>query len=303
MKKAVVTGGAGFIGSHIVDKLISQGVEVIIFDDMSMGSEDNINPKAKFHKIDISIMGPRTLAKFMQGVDTVFHVASRTRVQPSIKNPSLYHRVNVTGTVNMLVASVKCGVKRFVYSASSSAYGEKDQMPLVETMSTNPMSPYGLTKLMGEEYCKLFHTQYGLETVNLRYFNVYGERQNLDGGYCLVMGIFAKQALQNQSLTIVGDGEQRRDFTYVGDVVNANIAAATSKKVGSGEVINVGNGDNRSVNQIADMIGGPKINIPPRVEPKETLADITKAKELLNWEPTQIIEEWMPKYKKELGIK
>ena len=302
MKKVVVTGGAGFIGSHLVDKLIEQGKEVHIFDDMSMGSEDNINPKAHFHKIDISTMGPRTLAKFMKGVDTVFHVASKTRVQPSIKYPSLYHRVNVTGTVNMLVASIKAGVKRFVYSASSSAYGESDIMPLVETMPTNPMSPYGLSKLMGEEYCKLFTTQYGLETVNLRYFNVYGERQNIDGGYCLVMGIFAKQKKNGEPLTIVGDGEQRRDFTFVGDVVNANIAAATSNKVGAGEVINVGNGDNRSVNQIADMIGGDKINIPSRVEPKETLANIQKGKELLNWEPTQKIEEWMPKYKKSLRI-
>ncbi len=302
MEKVVVTGGAGFIGSHLVDKLIKQGKEVHIFDDMSMGSEDNINPNAHFHKIDISTMGPRTLAKFMVGVDTVFHVASRTRVQPSIKNPSLYHRVNVTGTLNMLIASVKVGVKRFVYSASSSAYGESDIMPLVETMPTNPMSPYGLTKLMGEEYCKLFHTQYGIETVNLRYFNVYGERQNIDGGYCLVMGIFAKQRLADEHLTIVGDGEQRRDFTYVGDVVNANIAAATSDKVGAGEVINVGNGDNRSVNQIANMIGGKKMTIQDRVEPRETLAGIKKAKELLNWEPTQKIEDWMPKYKKELGI-
>jgi UDP-glucose 4-epimerase len=302
MEKVIVTGGAGFIGSHLVDKLIEQGKEVHIFDDMSMGSKDNINPKAHFHKIDISTMGPRTLAKFMVGVDTVFHVASRTRVQPSIKNPSLYHRVNVTGTLNMLVASVKVGVKRFVYSASSSAYGESDIMPLVESMPTNPMSPYGLSKLMGEEYCKLFTTQYGLETVNLRYFNVYGERQNIDGGYCLVMGIFAKQRLAGEHLTIVGDGEQRRDFTYVGDVVNANIAAATSDKVGSGEVINVGNGDNRSVNQIAEMIGGNKIHIQSRVEPKETLADIKKGKELLNWEPTQKIEDWMPKYKKEIGL-
>lgn len=302
MQKVVVTGGAGFIGSHLVDKLINQGKEVHIFDDMSMGSKDNINPRAHFHKIDISTMGPRTLAKFMVGVDTVFHVASRTRVQPSIKNPSLYHRVNVTGTLNMLIASVKVGVKRFVYSASSSAYGESDIMPLVETMPTNPMSPYGLSKLMGEEYCKLFNTQYGIETVNLRYFNVYGERQNIDGGYCLVMGIFAKQRLANEHMTIVGTGEQRRDFTYVGDVVNANIAAATSSKVGKGEVINIGNGDNRSVNQIADMIGGKRINIQSRVEPFETLADISKAKELLDWQPTQIIEDWMPIYKKEICI-
>ena len=302
MQKVVVTGGAGFIGSHLVDKLINQGKEVHIFDDMSMGSKDNINPRAHFHKIDISTMGPRTLAKFMVGVDTVFHVASRTRVQPSIKNPSLYHRVNVTGTLNMLIASVKVGVKRFVYSASSSAYGESDIMPLVETMPTNPMSPYGLSKLMGEEYCKLFNTQYGIETVNLRYFNVYGERQNIDGGYCLVMGIFAKQRLANEHMTIVGTGEQRRDFTYVGDVLNANIAAATSSKVGKGEVINIGNGDNRSVNQIADMIGGKRINIQSRVEPFETLADISKAKELLDWQPTQIIEDWMPIYKKEICI-
>lgn len=302
MKKVVVTGGAGFIGSHLVDKLINKGVEVHIFDDMSMGSEDNINPKAKFHKIDISTMGPRTLAKFMVGVDTVFHVASRTRVQPSIKNPSLYHRVNVTGTLNMLIASVKVGVKRFVYSASSSAYGESDVMPLDESMPTNPMSPYGLSKLMGEEYCKLFHSQYGIETVNLRYFNVYGERQNLDGGYCLVIGIFAKQMMNGEHMTIVGNGEQKRDFTHVADVVNANVAAAESDKVGSGEVINVGNGDNRSVNQIANLFGGKKLHIQDRVEPKETLADISKAKELLNWEPTHTIEEWMPGYKKELGI-
>lgn len=300
MKKALVTGGAGFIGSNLVDKLIDQGIEVIIFDDMSMGLKENINPKAKFYKIDISTTGPRTLAKFMGGVDTVFHVASRTRVQPSIKQPSLYHRVNVTGTVNMLVASVKAGVKRFVYSASSSAYGEKDTMPLNENMSTNPMSPYGLTKLIGEEYCKLFNTQYGLETVNLRYFNVYGERQNLDGGYCLVVGIFAKQMLEGKPLTVVGDGKQKRDFTYVGDVVKANIAAALSTKVGKGEVINIGNGDNRSINEIADLFGGLKINTPPRIEPKETLADINKAKELLEWVPTQVIEDWIPKYKKSL---
>ena len=302
MKKVLVTGGAGFIGSNLVDKLIDQGIEVIIFDDLSMGSKENINPKAKFHKIDISIMGPRTLAKFMDGVDSVFHVASRTRVQPSIKQPSLYHRVNVTGTVNMLIASVKAGVKRFVYSASSSAYGEKDTMPLNENMSTNPMSPYGLTKLMGEEYCKLFNTQYGLETVNLRYFNVYGERMNLEGAYCLVLGIFAQKMLEGKPLTINNDGEQRRDFTYVGDVVEANILAATHKEPLNGEAFNIGNGKEFTVNEIADMLGGEKQYGNKVIEPFRTLADNSKALLMLNWDPKGDLPTWVEKYKKDLGI-
>jgi UDP-glucose 4-epimerase len=171
-----------------------------------------------------------------------------------------------------------------------------------ETNKTNPLSPYGLQKLIGEQYCKLFHDVYEVETVCLRYFNVFGERQVLKGAYSLVMGIFANQRLNDQPLTINGDGEQKRDFTYVGDVVNANILAATSNKVGSGEVINIGSGNNRSVNQIADLIGGPKEYRDPILEPQETLADNGKAKKLLGWEPTTTVEDWIPTYKKELGI-
>ena len=294
MKKVVVTGGAGFIGSHLVDELINKGVEVHIFDDMSMGSEDNINPKAKFHKIDISTMGPRTLAKFMVGVDTVFHVASRTRVQPSIKNPSLYHRVNVTGTLNMLIASVKVGVKRFVYRASSSAYGESDVMPLDESMPTNPMSPYGLSKLMGEEYCKLFHSQYGIETVNLRYFNVYGPGEEHKGK----MSSVAYQAWKKGSFKLF-DGKPQRDFVYIDDVVNATLTPIF-KKCRSG-IYHVGTGEARTFEDVLTLMDIPfeywnKNNTPKgyqyhtQAEPKMMLP---------TWRPMKL-EEGIKKYKQYL---
>ena len=202
----------------------------------------------------------------------------------------------------LLKLAVDSGVRRFVYSASSSAYGNTDVFPTPESQSTNPLSPYGAQKLMGEIYCKTFSQVYDIETVSLRYFNVYGERQLLEGAYCLVMGIFVQQRLNGEPMTIRGDGEQRRDFTYVGDVVDANIKASKSDKVGDGEVINIGNGDNRSVNQIADMIGGSTINVEPVIEPRETLADNSRARELLSWKPTMVIENWITKYKKEMGL-
>ena len=202
----------------------------------------------------------------------------------------------------MLKCASDAKVRRFVYSASSSAYGNSKKLPLKENFEANPMSPYGAQKFYGEVMCKVFAKVYQIQTVSLRYFNVYGERQNIDGAYALVMGIFVHQRLNNQPMTINGDGEQRRDFTYVGDVVNANILASSSKNVGNGEVINIGNGDNRSVNQIAEMIGGPKIHLDPILEPNETLADNSLAKKLLNWEPTQKIEDWVRKYKKEIGL-
>ena len=300
--KYIVTGGCGFIGSNLVDKLINLGHEVTIFDNLSSGKVKNINPKARFVEVDISEDYFDECIDWFDGVDTIFHTAAKARVQPSIIDPITFNKTNVDGTLMLLKMAVDSGVRRFVYSASSSAYGNTDIFPTPESHSTNPLSPYGAQKLMGEIYCKTFSQVYDIETVSLRYFNVYGERQLLEGAYCLVMGIFVQQRLNNESMTIRGDGEQRRDFTYVGDVVDANIKASQSDKVGSGEVINIGNGDNRSVNQIADMIGGNTINVEPVIEPKETLADNSKARELLGWKPTMIIENWIDKYKKEVGL-
>ena len=301
--KYLVTGGCGFIGSNLVDRLIDDGHEVIIFDNVSSGREENINPKARFIEVDISEDYFDEYIDWFDGVDTVFHTAARARVQPSIIDPISFNKTNVDGTLTLLKMAVDSGVRRFVYSASSSAYGNTNVLPTPESHSTNPLSPYGAQKLMGEIYCKTFSQVYDIETVSLRYFNVYGERQLLEGAYCLVMGIFLQQRLNNKPMTIRGDGEQRRDFTYVSDVVDANIKASQSDKVGKGEVINVGNGNNRSVNQIADMIGGDRITVDPVVEPRETLADNTKAHELLDWKPTMIIEDWVKQYKKELGLK
>jgi UDP-glucose 4-epimerase len=300
--KYIVTGGCGFIGSNLVDKLIDLGNEVIIFDDVSSGKVENINPKARFIETDISEDYFDECIDWFDGVDTVFHTAARARVQPSIIDPISFNKTNVDGTLMLLKMAVDSGVRRFVYSASSSAYGNTDVFPTPESHPTNPVSPYGAQKLMGEIYCKTFSQVYDMETVSLRYFNVYGERQLLDGAYCLVMGIFVQQRLNNKPMTIRGDGEQRRDFTYVGDVVDANIKASKSDKVGNGEVINIGNGNNRSVNQIADMIGGDRITVDPVVEPRETLADNSKARELLDWKPTMIIEDWVKQYKKEVGL-
>ena len=309
--KYTVTGGAGFIGSNLVDQLIKDGHEVVVIDSLVSGKEENLNPKASFIQADINAcrQGTHPLACYrkrveeaMEGSEAVFHLAALARVQPSIENPVLFNDTNVNGTLNMLMIAKKLGIKRFVYSASSSAYGNAEVFPTPESHPTNPLSPYGLQKLIGEQYCKVFSICYGLETVCLRYFNVFGERQSLEGAYCLVMGIFANQRLKGEPMTIVGDGEQRRDFTYVGDVVKANISASKSDKVGDGEVINIGNGDNRSVNELAELIGGPRLNIEARLEPEQTLADNSKAKELLDWSPSVTLEEWLPKYKQELGL-
>jgi len=292
--KYLVTGGAGFIGSHIVDKLIELGHEVTIVDDLSTGVKSNINEQATFIQLDISDRASRgDLCLAMENVDTVFHCAALARVQPSIQSPQKYHKANVDGTFNVLLSARDSKVKRVVYSASSSAYGDQKQMPLKETMPTGPISPYGLQKLIGEQYCFVFSKCYGLETVSLRYFNVYGERQLVDGAYCTVIGTFLKQKADGGNLTITNDGEQRRDFTYVQDVVDANIKASTSDRVGSGEVINVGKGSNYSVNEVAEFIGGETKLIGDRLEPRETLADNSVARELLDWNPRTDLKDWL----------
>ena len=301
--KYIVTGGAGFIGSNLVDLLIEENHEVIVIDNFSSGKKENCNEKAKYFELDISDYSNfEDLKSILQGADGIFHLAALPRVQESIDNPLHFEKNNTLSTINILKACADVNIKRLVYSASSSAYGNTIQLPSKEEDPVDPISPYAMQKYYGEVACKMFANVYGIETVSLRYFNVYGERQSLEGAYALVMCVFARQRLNNEPLTIRGDGEQRRDFTHVKDIARANLLAMHSDKVGSGEVINIGNSDNRSVNQIAEMIGGPTVNVDPVVEPRETLADNSKAKDLLGWSPVIIIEEWVPKYKKDLGI-
>ena len=302
IKKTIVTGGAGFIGSNLVDKLIDMGVEVHIIDDLSTGFEKNINPKAIFHKIDISTLNPDLAWYEFKDTDVVFHLAALARVQPSIEDPIPFDNVNVSGTLRILKLAHNLGIKRFIYSASSSCYGNATKFPTPEEHPTNPLSPYGLQKYVGEQYCKMFSEVYGLDTVSLRYFNVYGERMSLEGAYKLAIPIFAKQMLEDKPLTINNDGKQRRDFTYVGDVVNANILAATHPENLKGEAFNIGNGDNYSVNELADMLGGKKSYGNKVIEPFQTLADNSKALLILDWDPKGNLKEWIKKYKKELGI-
>ena len=281
--KALVTGGAGFIGSHIVDALLERGDEVIVLDNLSTGKKENLNPKATFVQTDITELA--AIQPSFKDVTCVFHCAALPRVQESIQNPIETHNVNITGTLNVFLAAKQAGVQRVVYSASSSAYGQTDQLPLTEGMVPMPISPYGLHKYVGEHYARLFSLLYGMQTVSLRYFNVYGPRLNFTGAYALVIGAFLRQRAAGQPLTITGDGTQTRDFTFVLDVVRANLLAATSPKVGKGEVINIGAGDNQSIQTVAQLISGPNVHIAPRVEPHDTLADIRLAKTLLAWEP------------------
>jgi UDP-glucose 4-epimerase len=279
--------------------LIEEGKEVIILDNFSTGKRENCNPKATVYEVDLST---DHLQPLLEGVDVVFHFAALARVQPSIEDPITFNKHNVDSTLRLLKACHDKGVKRVVYSASSSCYGDAVEFPTPETHSTNPLSPYGLQKYIGEQYCKMFSEVYGLDTCSLRYFNVYGERMNLEGAYKLVLGIFAKQMLDGKPLTITNDGNQRRDFTYVKDVVEANWLAATHKDQLKGNSFNIGNGNNYSVNELADMLGGEKTYGEKRLEPFETLADNSKAKYILGWTPTGHLPTWLEQYKKDLGL-
>ncbi len=287
--KVVVTGGAGFIGSHLVDALVKKKFEVHVIDNLSGGKKEHINKEAIFHQLDIRDL--ESIKPVIAGAEYVFHLAALPRVQYSIENPKETNEVNVEGTLNVLVAAKEGGVKRVIYSASSSAYGDQDKMPLVESMEARPLSPYGLQKYVGELYCRVWSIVYGLPTVSLRYFNVYGPRFNPDGAYALVIGKFIKQKSEGEKLTITGDGEQTRDFTHVSDVVKANILAAESDKVGKGEVMNIGCGKNQSINKIAELIGGEVEHVASRLEPKHTLADNSRARELIGWVPEVSIED------------
>jgi Nucleoside-diphosphate-sugar epimerases len=300
-KKVVVTGGAGFIGSNLVDALLERGFEVHIIDNLSGGKKENINPKAIMHLADITDL--KIIKPIFKDAEYVFHLAALPRVQYSIEHPDETNLVNVEGTLNVLMAAAEAKVKKLIYSASSSAYGDQIKMPLTEDLPAMPKSPYGLQKYVGELYCRLWSEIYELPTVCLRYFNVYGPRNNPDGAYALVIAKFIQQRQNDQALTITGDGEQTRDFTHVRDVVRANILAAENDKVGGGEVINIGSSHNYSVNKIAEFIGGPSVHIPARLEPRDTLADNSLARKLLGWQPQEEMSAGIAELKKIAGLK
>jgi len=294
MAKILVTGGAGFIGSNLADALIQKGHEVLIIDNLSTGKKENVNSRAKFFKLDLRNYDE--IHPIFKGVDFVFHEAALPRIPLSIEKPQESNDINIKGTLNALVAAKFFGVKRFIYAASSSSLGSNDKIPMEEDGQCFPLNPYALQKYVGELYCKIFYGIYGLPTVALRYFNVYGPRQPREGSYAPVIGLFLTQKKKGEKLTITGDGEQTRDFTHVFDVVRANIMAMESDRVGKGEVINIGAGKNYSVNKIAEIIGGDAVHVAARPgEMQNTLADITKAKTLLGWRPEISLEEGIKK--------
>lgn len=298
-QRSIVTGGAGFIGSHIVDALVERGDDVHVIDDLSAGSRENVNRNAVLHEQDIGELD--AVQNVLEGADCVFHLAALPRVSFSLEYPAKTHDTNVTGTFNVLEAAYRSGVSRVVFASSSSVYGDQDMMPLEESMQPNPKSPYALHKRIGELYARMYANVFGLSTVCLRFFNIYGRRQDPNGPYALVTVKFMRQKAAGEPLTITGDGEQTRDFTHVSDVVRANLAAAESEQVGSGEVMNIGAGNNISINRLAELVGGEKTYTEARLEPRDTLADSQRAKALLGWEPQVSIEDGIADMKEEWG--
>jgi len=287
--RALVTGGCGFIGSHIVEELLLQGAEVIVIDNETANENDEFYKfdYATYHKLDIC---DDSTSSLYDGVDIVFHLAARSRIQPTIEDPSGTFDVNVHGTSKVLSHAKNSGVKKVIYSSSSSCYGHKNKPPHHEDMVPDCLTPYSLSKKQGEELCKMFSDLYGLSTITLRYFNVYGPREPLKGQYAPVVGLFKRMKESGEALTIVGDGEQRRDFTYIKDVVRANLMAAESKVYHG--LFNIGTGRNYSINQVADLVGGKKAYILSRSgEARETMADISKATQILGWSPSYRLED------------
>ena len=293
--KYLVTGGAGFIGSNLVDKLISLGHDVICIDDESAECHEQFywNDKAQNYKYDICDYD--LIAPLFSGVDCVFHVASDARIQPAILNPKKSIQSNAVGTANVLELCRVNKVDRLIYSSTSSAYGKKAILPNQEIQPSDPLTPYSASKVFGENLAKVYYNLYGLKTISLRYFNVYGDRQPLKGQYAPVIGLFLKQYHEGKPLTVVGNGSQRRDFTHISDVIQANILASEVKN-GFGEVYNIGYGSNYAILNIANMISNDVKFISSRIgEVQETLASNQKFKDLTGWMPKVSLIEWLSK--------
>ena len=300
MKRALVTGGAGFIGSHIVERLLDDNIDVVVIDNESSGCHEQFYWDSRALCYKLNVCDYERILPFFEGVDIVFHLAAEARIQPSITNPLLAVATNAYGTCSVLQAARESGVKRVVYSSTSSAYGLKNQAPQTESMPNDCLTPYAVSKICGEELCKMYYDLFELETVVLRYFNVYGERQPTKGQYAPVVGLFAEQKRAGKPCTVVGDGLQRRDYTYVGDVVEANmLAAISSNQKILGEMFNVGTGKSYNIFELVDMFENEYVFIPPRLgEARETLADIMKIKSILGWKPKVELGDWIIEHDK-----
>jgi len=300
--RILVTGGAGFIGSHLVDRLIKENHKVAVIDNFTTGKKENVNPQADFYNLDICDF--EKIKPLFENIDFVFHLAAIPRVPVSVEDPVGTSKVNISGTINVFKAAIEAKVKRIIFASSSSVYGNQEKLPFKEDMKPNPVSPYALQKLVGEQFAKLFTKLYGIPIISLRYFNVYGPRIDFNSDYSLVIGKFLKQKAEGKPLTIFGDGEQTRDFCYIDDVVDATIKAMESEKLKGGEVINIGSGKSYSINYLADLIGGKKEYLAPRKgDVKHTQADITLAKKLLAWQPKISFEEGLKKVQEWLKAK
>lgn len=301
LKKAVVTGGAGFIGSNLVRTLVAEGVEVAVVDNYAAGRIDGRHVEgATYHDVDILELGAHP--HIFKDADAVFHLAALPKIQDSIDHPIETARINIEGTLAVLEAARANGAGRVIFSSSAAVYGDQEIMPLSENMTPTPKSPYGLHKQVGEQLCRLWSELYGFPTVSLRYFNVYGPGFDPSGAYALVVGRFIDLRRQGQALTIAGDGSHTRDYVHVSDVVRANILAATSEKVGKGEVINVGSGEETSIKDLAELIGGPTETVAPRIETARSVADVSRAKELLEWSAVTKLEDGIAELKQIHGL-
>lgn len=291
-RAALVTGGAGFIGSHLAERLLEAGWSVRVLDDFSSGREENLaRCRDRIELLRGDLRDPELVGRAVRGVEVIFHQAALASVPRSIAEPERTHSVNATGTLGLLEAARRAGVRRLVFAASSSVYGDTPTLPKVETMPANPSSPYALQKYVGEAYCGLYHRLYDLETVALRYFNVYGPRQDPRSEYAAVIPRFVTACLRNQSPRIHGDGEQTRDFTFVSDAVEANLLAADAPRA-SGAVMNVAGGRrvslNRLLGEIVELTGArvePRHDPPRPGDVRDSLADLGRAKELLGYNP------------------
>lgn len=301
--QCLVTGGAGFIGSNLADELIRQGAKVTIIDDLSTGFIDNLEEiNGDFRFVEGDLNDSDDLARAIEGCEIVFHQAALPSVPRSVENPTETHRACDSATFNLLVKAKESGVRRFIYAASSSAYGDQQTLPKVETMRPEPLSPYAAAKLAGEYYCRVFFEVYGLETYSLRYFNVFGPRQNPSSAYSGVISRFIDALMKNEVPVIYGDGEQTRDFTYIANVVHANIAAAQAT-LGMGEVMNTANGERISLNQLLAVLSkilGRSETHPQYLEPRagdvrHSQADNTRAVELLGYKKLVDLEEGLAK--------